>query len=226
MLTPAAADLWTTTSTFALPGGVRLPLRTTVVKLPTGELVVHAPAVIDEALAAEVAALGPVKHVVAPNMQHHLYVEAWMRRFPGASLWGAPGLETKRRDLSWAGRADDTGVPWAGALEAVALAGCPKLNEVVFLHRASRTLLCTDLVFNVRRPDNLPTKLVLSVMGTSGRFAMSRAWKLFARDRRAFGESLARVLAWDFVRVIPAHGDVLEDDAHAATGRALAGMRR
>ncbi len=225
MLTAVAPDLWTTTSTLALPGGLRLPLQATVVKLPSGELLVHAPAAIDDALAAAVAALGPVKHLVAPNAQHHLYLKNWAGRFPEALLWGAPGLEAKRPDLSWAGRAD-ANVPWSAALEALPLAGCPKLNEVVFLHRPSQTLLCADLLFNVQRPENLQTKLVLSAMGTKGRFAMSRAWKLFARDRRAFAESLTRMLAWDFVRVIPAHGDVLETDAHAATERALAAMRR
>jgi hypothetical protein len=82
---------------------------------------------------------------------------------------------------------------------------------VVFLHRASRSLLVADLLFNVTAPDNWATGLVLRLMGTYKRLGPSRLlrWWL-TKDRRALKADVERMLAWDFVRVLPCHGDVLE----------------
>jgi hypothetical protein len=110
------------------------------------------------------------------------------------------------------------------------LAGAPGLNETVFLHRPSRSLLVSDLLFNVQEPANFVTGLVLRVMGTHGRLAMSRAWRRYTRDRQALKASLEKMLAWDFTRILPAHGAIHEsadapDRARAALAWALAPTR-
>jgi hypothetical protein len=75
----------------------------------------------------------------------------------------------------------------------------------------------------VRTPATWATSLVLTLMGTRGKLAMSRAWRAFARDRVALGNSLLPVLELDFVRVLPGHGDVFEAaDARDACRAALA----
>ena len=110
----------------------------------TAPLLVHSPTPVDDALAAEIAALGPVGYIVAPNCFHHLHVRTFLARFPGAKVYGAPGLARKRPDLPLAGTLDDgAAMPWSGVIDQITLAGAPKLNEVVFLHRASRSLLVT-----------------------------------------------------------------------------------
>jgi hypothetical protein len=38
---------------------------------------------------------------------------------------------------------------------------------------------------------------------------------VFVKDRAAAAASCERILAWDFVRVVPAHGAVREDSAAA-----------
>ena len=105
------------------------------------------------------------------------------------------------------------------------LAGCPPLSEVLFLHAESRTLLCGDLLFNVRHPATWATKLLLSLMGTNGRFAASRLLRRYTKDRRALAASLEPIFAWDFGRVLPGHGEVFEaegGDAVPAVRAALA----
>ncbi len=222
MLKPIADDIWGIDDRMRMPGGVQLPLRMAIVRLPDRSLLLHSPVRLDEARADAVAALGPVRHLVAPNDFHHLHVKPWAERFPDAKLWGARGLTTKRPDLTFAGAPAPPPGAWGGVLDAVAIEGAPKANEVVFFHRPSATLLCTDLLFNIREPANLGSRLVLSLMGTNGRFALSRLWMVLARDKKAFGGSLRQVLAWPVARVVPAHGEVLQERAAEALRDALA----
>ena len=224
-LTAVASGLWTYVHRQRLPGGAVMQARMNVVRLDDGAVLVHSPTPLDDALAAEIAALGTVAYVVAPNCYHHLNVVPFVARFPGAKLFGPPGLTAKRPDLALAGTLDDDATaPWAAALDQIALGGAPKLNEVVFLHRDSRSLLVTDLLFNMTGPDNWMTAMVLRLMGTYKRFGPSRLlrWHL-TKDRRALKADVERMLAWDFGRVLPGHGAVFEaPDARERTRAALA----
>jgi hypothetical protein len=169
-LVPIADEVWAIEDRLRQPGGVILPLRATVVRLPGGEILVHGPTPLRPALLDEVTALGPVRHLVAPSRLHHLSLGPWSVRFPEARLWGAHGLRQKRRDLVFAGElgggeagaAGDRAAapprpPFADTLQPLLLAGAPALSEVVFFHRPSRSLLCADLLFNIRRPETFST---------------------------------------------------------------------
>jgi hypothetical protein len=98
----------------------------------------------------------------------------------------------------------------------------PLLNEVVFFHRASRTLVLTDIAFNVRRADSWLTRAVLRLDGAYGRFGVSRIGRAVIRDRRAARAAIDRMLGWDFDRVIVAHGEVLERGGRDALREAFA----
>ena len=176
-----------------------------------GGLWVHSPVPLDDALAGEIAGLGPVLYVVAPSAYHHMFAGKLVARFPGAKLFGAPGVARKQPELAFAGTLTDASAPpWSEEIDQVFIEGVPKLSEVVFFHRASRSLLVSDLFFNVTEPETWSTGLVLRMMGTYKRFARSRAWKLFCKDRQALKASVEKVLAWDFVRVLPGHGAPFE----------------
>ena len=54
-----------------LPGGFRLPARTTLLALADGSLVVLAPLPGIGGLRNEILARGPVKAILAPNLLHH-----------------------------------------------------------------------------------------------------------------------------------------------------------
>jgi hypothetical protein len=49
-------------------------------------------------------------------------------------------------------------------------------------------------------------------MGTYNGLAMSRLWKVAMKDRKAFEDSIGKVLEWDFDRIVVAHGAVIERD--------------
>jgi hypothetical protein len=229
MLIEVAPDLHTTQASLRFPGGVCLPVRMTVVRLPDGGIAVHSPVRPLTGLFDAVAALGPVRHILAPNLQHHLFVAPWLQRFPQAQVHGVPGLRQKRADLPWAGTLDGA-AGWPG-LQVLPIDGAARMGEVVFLHRPSRSLIVSDLLFNVVQPVNAATRVLITLTGVRGQLAMSRVWRLLSRGRvarTALAASLQRLLAWDFVRVLPGHGEVFTAGAEtvAQTRAALAwGLR-
>jgi hypothetical protein len=223
MLRTIAPELWGVETEQPLPGGVRLPLRMTVARLSDGTLWLHSPVPIDDALAAQLEALGPVGHIVAPSGLHHLHAGPAVARWPAARLWVAPALQQKRPDLTPATPLPPAGAPWPD-IEVLRIDGVPSFDEHVFFHRPSSSLLVTDLVFQVLRTSSWVTPWVLRLTGTWGRYAHSRLWGWSVKDKAAAARSAREVLAWPFTRVVMCHGDVLEDDAHHRTAEVLRPM--
>jgi hypothetical protein len=223
MLTAITEDLWQLAFTVDLPLGVKFPARMTVVRLRDRSLLLHSPAPIDETAAAELQELGRVAFLVAPNTQHQLFLPAAARIFPRARVLAAQGVAAKHPSLRIDGvLGNDAPREYRDEIEQVSIEGAPALNEVAFFHRASRTLIATDLVFNMVTPPNFMTKLVLTLVGARGRLAQSRAWRFMTKDRSAAVASFERILRWDFERLVPAHGEIVEAGARAALGAALA----
>lgn len=205
-----ASDLWIADCPLRFLG-LEVGARMTIVRLPGSELLLHSPISATADLAHEVQALGPVAYLVAPNRFHHLFVGEWKRACPDASIHVAPGLETKRADLTIAGvLGDEPEAGWAGTLDQVVLRGFPFANEVVFFHRPSATLIASDLAFNVGPGSPPLTRLVFRLAGSYGRLSPTLLERLLVRDREAFRRSLSRILEWPFERVVVAHGDVCE----------------
>lgn len=212
-----AGDIWVVDHPLVLPGGLAIGARMTVVRLADGGLFLHSPVPIDDALASELERRGPVRFVVAPNKFHHFYVEEAMDRHPEAELFVAPGLPDKKADLPPHHVLGDEPPPgWKADIDQVWVKGAPALEEVVFLHRASRTALFTDLCFNVREGRNFATRLFWRLNGALGRFGPTRMVRLTLRDKAAVRGSIDRILAWDFDRAVVTHGEVLESGAREA----------
>jgi hypothetical protein len=201
------------------PLGFHFPTRMTVLPLGGRKLALVSPIPIDDQTAASLAALGDVAYLVAPNLLHHLYLADAIRRYPGATVLAPPALRTKRPDL----RIDatlDAPLPGelAAAVEVVRVQGMPALDEFVLFHRESRTLVVTDLVFNLVHPEGLVAHAVLSLVGCHGRLATSRAVRLLVKDRPAAAASLERILLLPSQTLVMAHGEVVR----AGAGKALA----
>lgn len=224
MLRQLAEDLWVADYDQFLPGKVNFTARMTIVKLADGSLWLHSPIKLDDELAAQIDALGPVAHIVAPSCFHYLYVAPYVERWPDARSYAAPGLREKREDLSFDEvLTDQAPEAWRGQIDQLIYGGAPTVNEVLFRHVPSKTLVVTDLVFNLHQFKGLMTGLVLRMVGAHKCFAHSRSWKwIFTKDKDAARKSAAALLEWDFDRVIMCHGDVLESGGHAAIEEALA----
>jgi hypothetical protein len=205
-----AADLWVVERPQRFYG-LEVGTRMTVIRLVDGSLLLHSPVALDAPLCAELDAIGRVRFLVAPNRVHHLYAGGVVERYPDARLWVGPGVERKRPDLVYvAVLGDEAPEEWRGQVDQVFFRGRPYENEVVFFHRASRTVVICDLAFNFGPRAALPTRWLMRAIGSYGRFGPSTLDPWLIRDRAAARASLEHILAWDFDRVIVAHGEVLE----------------
>jgi len=206
-----------------LPLAFRFPARMSVLPLGAGKLALVSPIPIDDTLAAAIAELGRVELLIAPNLLHHLYLDAAVQRYPEARVLAPSRLCRKRPSLR-IHTALDQGAPpeLTAAVDVVPIEGAPALDEFAFFHRATRTLILTDLVFNIRRPRGLWAHLVLFLGGCHGRLASSRALRVFIKDRTAARASVERLLALPFETLVVAHGDIIEQGARSQLEQALA----
>ncbi len=229
MLEHICEDVHGVRGSLRMATGVVFPLRSTVVRLPGGELLLHSPIRFSEAEASAIDALGPVRYVVAPNGFHHLYARLALERWPGAQLAKSPALVAKRPDLAATHVLGQGAPPWAAtALEALPIEGAPAIGEFCFFHVPSGSLLLTDAAFNIAEPANLMSALVFRLGGTYKRFRQSRLFGMGIKDRAAAAASARRILERPIRRVIPCHGEVVAPptDARAALEDAWAPMLR
>jgi Domain of unknown function (DUF4336) len=216
MLRSLATDLWVVEQPLRFKG-IALGARMTVVRLRNGELFLHSPVALHPELRDALLRIGTPRHVVAPNRFHHLFITDYRQAFPGVRLYAAPRLPDKRRDVGFDAVLEDAPAPpWDGELDQEVFKGFPFMSEVVFCHRASRTLLTCDLAFNIGPEAPFATRLAFRLLGGYGRLAPTLVEKWLIRDRVAARGSLARILAWDFERVVVSHGQVVESGGRDA----------
>ena len=207
------ADLWVAESPLRF-FGLEVGARMTTIRLPDGSLLLHSPIAFSPELANALEPIGPVAHLVGPNLLHHLFLDDWQDAFPNAATWLAPGLERKRADLKVTGVLSDEPEPaWKDVVDQVEVEGFPFANEIVFFHRPSATLIMTDLAFNICDSSPPATRFALRIIGREGALAPTLLERMLIRDRDAFRGSLRRILDWPFERAIVAHGEVCEGEA-------------
>ena len=153
-LTAIADGVWIAAGPARIVG---MPLSTTmtVLRLGDGGLLLHSPIALQPQLRAAVEALGPVTHLYAPNLYHHLQLGHWAAVFPTARLHAPAGLAKKRPDLRIDRVHDGAAEPvFGGAVDELLLDGF-RLGESMLFHRPARTLVVADLVHNIGRPPGL-----------------------------------------------------------------------
>jgi len=205
-----AEGLFATTSPVSFMG-VPMSARTTVARLAGGGLFVCSPGALDDGLRRQLDALGQVRVLVAPNQFHHLFLGDWRAAYPEASVHIPPSLVRKRPDLSDAQLLGEAApFEFGGEVDVCRMRGFPTIDETWFYHRASRTLIDTDLMHNMHDDPSWFARTTWRMMGAWKRFGPSRLERLLVRDRAGLRESVESALAWDFERIVVAHGDVLE----------------
>jgi hypothetical protein len=219
-LRSVAADVWTH-DTDLRPGGFALGARATLLRLRDGGLALISPLPLDDALAAEIAALGPVTTIVAPSKMHYKFVPAAKARFPAARVLAAPGLRAKRPKLPIDAELSDGGHELDADIDQHLVGGMPALGEIVFLHRPSRSIVVTDLFFYMRECQHWLTRAYLKWGDALGRPAQTKLLKFFVKDKAALARTRETLAGWDFDRVVLAHGDLIERGGQAGLREAL-----
>ena len=145
MITHFAENIWYVDRPFRFLGA-KIGTRMSIVRLSGSDsLFVHSPIEPWDELIQEIKKLGTVRYIVSPNKWHHLFAQSFKALFPEAKLFGAPGLEIKRKDIQFDGVLDQNlQFDWSSDLDMVLVEGVPIFNEIIFFHRSSKTILVTD----------------------------------------------------------------------------------
>lgn len=190
--------------------------RMAVIKLANGDLIIHDPCKMDDAVRHEIDAIGEVKYIVAPGTYHHLFVTDFQQYYPQAETYICPGLERKRPDIQfdWI-LGNRTDPRWSDEIEQVLVHGTRFIGEVVFFHKPSKTLLLVDLLENIGDDFQHPVSLLLQ-------FWWKIVYKMWNNPKAApeyqmgwgkkdiVRKGLNKILDWDAERIILAHGELIE----------------
>ena len=198
--------------------GTRFNSRMTLVRLSTGNLLIHSPCEIDQQTKTTIEALGKVEFIVAPGSYHHLYVGSAQRAFPEAETFICPGIETKNPQLEFdwllGDRADKR---WAEDFEQVLVRGNKYIWEVAFFYKPTRTLILVDLIesFSDATEDvnwllKIWFKLVYRMWANP---KPAPEYQMGWKDKQAAAKSLNKILSWEFESIIVAHGELIEANA-------------
>ncbi|KAH9815703.1 hypothetical protein Tdes44962_MAKER00951 [Teratosphaeria destructans] len=222
-------------------GHAKIGGRATVVRLASGNLAVFSPVALTDALRRELASFGTgqIRYITALDQEHHIFLEPWHKQWPHATVIAPETLPKYREkqnyfripDDRWAlFRKDSKGrFPVSDEFDRefdVEYVHAHANQELVFNHKPSRTLIEADLLFNLpateqfSRTDVSPTSgIITKLMNTLQSAQGDALWQkrilwyaIAAGDRRGFNASVSKIARWDFDKIIPCHGDVIESD--------------
>ncbi|KAE8352794.1 putative nuclear protein Qri2/Nse4 [Aspergillus coremiiformis] len=210
------------------------------IKLASGALAVFSPVSLTPEVREVVSSLGGnLKYIAALDLEHHINITPWKEAYPDAELIAPEGLYEKRQSnpeykdapFRHVFRKENQGRQKISEefdleFETEYVYGHPS-RELVFLHKRSRTLIEADLLFNLPATEQysktdesatsgLLTKIISPLLSTDAPATWQKrfVWYLLSSaDRQAFTESMRRIDKWDFNRLIPCHGDVVESGA-------------
>ena len=188
--------------------GAEFGNRMTVIRLANNKLLLHSPVSLDSQLKQEVDALGKVEYLLTPNAFHGLHIGQWSAAYPHALVFDA--------------RDDCTASHFFPVLDMKQIKGISKLKEVACYHDTSRTLILTDLCFNISTDVSTWTKLFFSLNGAYDNFGPSRMMRSMIDDSECLRDTVEQILLWPFERIIVSHGKVIEHNAQQAMRDAFA----
>lgn len=224
MLKQFGREIWIADGPDVAVVGFHYPTRMAAIRLSGGGLFIWSPIQLTNNLRAEVDALGQVRHIIAPNSLHHLFLPEWKRAYPGAKTYAPPGLRKKRGDIDF--DADLGHAPsrdWVEEIDQVLMQGNLITTEVVFFHIGSGTVLFTDLVQQIPSDRLSGWRAVVAKLDlmVGPEPSVPRKFRLAFASRRRARHSLKQIFAWPAEKVLMAHGTPVEEDARAFLRRAF-----
>ncbi|MGK7910645.1 MAG: DUF4336 domain-containing protein [Synechococcus sp.] len=201
--------------------GLSIRSRMTVLHFANDELAIISPIQLDPESCAQINSLGAVAHIIAPNLYHHFFVSQCKEAYPNATVWAAPGLKDKRPELPIDRTISEDidrqlvelqAVFWDG-FRTLTPKGIDSLNEHVFFHAPSRTLILTDAAFHFDRSFPALTQFAARILGSFNRLSPSVLERVATTERQPLKSAVETVLAWDFQRIVVAHGSIIECNA-------------
>ncbi|KAG0149102.1 hypothetical protein CROQUDRAFT_74496 [Cronartium quercuum f. sp. fusiforme G11] len=193
--------------------------RTTAIKLADNTVWVLASTPLSEETKTKLDSLGEVKHIAIADIEHCGFTSEYSKAYSSAKIYGPEGSaqKTKLDVLEWTSNGPNPMDALKTELKAEYFDGFIN-KDIAFLHVPSKTLIEADLLFN------LPAKEQYSKSNESPTTFLDRftclkpdtilhrrfLYNVAAKDKASMARSADRVDKWDFDRIIPCHGDVIE----------------
>ncbi|MFC0119458.1 DUF4336 domain-containing protein [Pseudoalteromonas xiamenensis] len=191
--------------------------RMTIVKLSNGDLWIHSPIELNPQLKQQVDSLGAVRYLIAPNHLHHLFMKQWQDAYPEALSFGTEEVLKKRSDLSFTGPLEKlTETPWAKEIDSHLFTGSPAMEECVFFHKPSQTLIVTDLIENFSpKAFGSFKRFMASLVGVLAPHGkMPLDWRLtFTFHKKEAKKHIEHIIAWQPMTIVMAHGVIITENA-------------
>lgn len=198
------------------------PTRMTVLRLEGERLLIHSPTPLTPELKTAIETLGRPHWIIGPNRIHYWWIPEWHRSYPQAGVYLAPRIrEQARGRIDFPAQELDAthGYPWDGEVATLPVRGS-YMTEIVFFHKASRTLILTDLIENFEAHKvGFWTRLLVRLGGALDPDGQTtRDMRLTYGDLRPAVETM---IAWRPERIIIAHGRWYQTNAEAELRRAF-----
>lgn len=191
--------------------------RMTIIKLKSGGLILHSAIRMKDEDLDKLMALGPVEAVVIPNIFHTSDAKFYANRFPNAKVYAPFKYKEKseKRGLRLSGYLEQNW-PYTSEIKCISFLNT-LASESLFLHLESKTLIVTDMIFNMHEDDfkNPMERLFLGKWnGLFEGLVPSRITKfLAARSKSEVMRTLKELSQFDFENVIMSHGKIVTSGA-------------
>jgi hypothetical protein len=216
-LTEFAPNVWIVDGPRVRDMGILFTTRMTIIKLSNGSVWVESPVPASYDTLKHITDLGPVRNLVAATPRHVWRLESWHTLFPEAQLWMSPKtlFTLGKTRLALASVLGETAPDsWMDDIDQLPFKGNPLLSEVLFYHKASRTVILGDLIQIHPIVDNPWRNMLFKLEGVSSpKGGVGLDIRLSFTSKKLATQSLEQVLSWDFDKLIIAHGPCIGKDA-------------
>ena len=216
MLRQIDSDIWVAEQPLRYLG-LSIGTRMTIIRLANRELIVISPIQINETIVAQLEEIGTVRHIITPNLYHYFFAADFKIHYSNATFWAVPGLKAKKPDLPIDQVITSETSPWDGidyvffdGFRTPSLRGFDLLNECIFFHKSSRTLILTDTAIHFDESFPVITQFAARVLGGYKTLRPSLLERIATTEKDKVRGAVEKVLCWDFERVIMAHGTIVE----------------
>jgi hypothetical protein len=167
------------------------------------------PALVPE-LKAEIEHTGRPRWIIGPNRIHYWWIPEWRDAFQNADIYLAPRIKEQAEGrINFDFLALDRGGGYPGDSEIATLPVEGRfMTEIEFLHRASRTLILTDLIenFEPRKLDSVLMRWLTRLAGVADPDGQMPRDMRLSFPRMELRAVVEKMIVWDPARIILAHG--------------------
>ena len=225
MLEKKATGLWCAQHKFR-KNGVGVSSRMTVVELPDGKLWIHSPIPPNKTIRAQLDAIGCVHTVIVPNRSHQLFLGDFLTHYPDVTIYGPADVFISRAGHAGYNTLDaDASENWSPTLKFWVFDGIPKIEESIWFHTISSTLIITDLCQNWSGELPLSAYIYAKLNGVSGTLSVPRIVRYMVSDKSAAAASVDQILKLPISRIVLGHNSIIETEARKQLSSALDVLR-